>query len=426
MTEPLIKVSRSRTSRCLRYAEWSVMTSTDSSSARSQEMYSSEGRRHSGLSALILAATSQLGHYFDPNDDSHPSSNESPELQPTAISGLSGYSEAFEACYNEPKRFPELLMSLASDRRNVDVITFLPDGKFFAIRTHDFSESIMHHHFAISTFEEFLELSSDWGFRRFSELDCDIQVFRHPLFRLGDWDKCSQITLGESPTDARVSALTDRVRLELAAEQLSSGISVSKRRLSPDSFARMSGESLNTSQRFKMNEDEAEYIKAVKLDSECDDSLSVSHTTPDETHPDCAKSFSSSSRHDELRSIALAITTNELRLTNSGSDCTSGPSSSPSQQHRSLLVDSAVESATHTIVTDAIESLLRDKQHTQNTYLKHEEELSRSSLPGVVPLSKQLFSPAPAVPTDNAYSTIMLSLATSTVTDRGASNPPAS
>lgn len=57
------------------------------------------------------------------------------------------------------------------------------------------------------------------------------------------------------------------------------------------------------------------------------------------------------------------------------------------------LVDGAVEKATHTIVTDAIETLLFDEGHTRETYRKHEKELSKSSLPGVIPISQQLFAP---------------------------------
>jgi hypothetical protein len=59
-------------------------------------------------------------------------------------------------------------------------------------------------------------------------------------------------------------------------------------------------------------------------------------------------------------------------------------------------VDGAVEAATHTIVTDAIESLLFDEEHTRETYRKHEKELSISTLPGVIPISKQLFASEPA------------------------------
>lgn len=126
---------------------------------------------------------------------------------------------------------------------------------------------------------------------------------------------------------------------------------------------------------------------------------------------------------DELRSVALAFTAEKLNLRR-GSGCdgdggTSGASNTAGAQSTlapntsdwssssfsssasnrkglgaslsSALVDQAVQSATHTIVTDAIETLLHDEYHTKETYLKHSRELSRSSLPGVVPISKQLF-----------------------------------
>merc|ERR1711935_1130079 len=56
------------------------------------------------------------------------------------------------------------------------------------------------------------------------------------------------------------------------------------------------------------------------------------------------------------------------------------------------LVDGGVETATQNIATDATEALLFDETHTRETYHRHEKELSVSSLPGVVSISKQLFS----------------------------------
>jgi hypothetical protein len=56
------------------------------------------------------------------------------------------------------------------------------------------------------------------------------------------------------------------------------------------------------------------------------------------------------------------------------------------------LVQQAVENATRTIVTDAIESLLRDEHHTKEIFHRHERALSQSSIPGIVPISKQLFA----------------------------------
>ena len=100
-----------------------------------------------------------------------------------------------------------------------------------------------------------------------------------------------------------------------------------------------------------------------------------------------------SNRSDDFRSMALAITTEKLNL-----KCDSERKGD--EENSTPLIERALESTTHTIVTDAIESLLRDEGHTKETYLKHEKELSRSSLPGIVPLSKQLFSPKDEVTND--------------------------
>jgi hypothetical protein len=113
---------------------------------------------------------------------------------------------------------------------------------------------------------------------------------------------------------------------------------------------------------------------------------------------------------DDLRSIALSITTEKLRIRSCESPAADGPNPSRPRPPRTGssnpdfegtdLVDRAVESATHAVVTDAIETLLVDEDHTKQTYLKHEQALSVSTLRGVVPISKQLFSPeaAPLAP----------------------------
>jgi hypothetical protein len=130
-------------------------------------------------------------------------------------------------------------MTLAMDPGNIDVITFLPDGKFFVIRAKDFSEEIMIHYFAMTTFEDFLDLSHDWGFSRIlQDLDCTgIEVFRHPQFIKGEWEKCGNIKVGTSPTELRVAALPERARIEYtlsddSAASASASSSTTKRRLS--------------------------------------------------------------------------------------------------------------------------------------------------------------------------------------------------
>ena len=339
-----------------------------------------------GLSALIQAATSQLGQLAE----QAPEQRRDHQFHSLSSKFEDGASSDGGERLGAPARtppiipeadprkqsFPELLMTLAADPNNVDVIAFLPDGKFFAIRALDFSEDIMGTYFAVTNFGEFLELSHDWGFSRIlQDPSCsDIQVFRHPQFIRGEWEKCARIKFGESPTDLRVSALPGRARIEYTlSDDSTASSSNTKRRLSPGFLNRRGSESSVSSQRQRK------------------DSVSshISHTHNEGKTPESEAGDATScgnSRSDDVRSIALAMTTENLNLKTD--------SERKEEEHeRSPLIERAVESATHTIVTDAIESLLRDECHTKETYLKHEKELSRSSLPGVVPISKQLFSP---------------------------------
>lgn len=147
----------------------------------------------SGLSALLLAATSQLGHLaeagatenIDVSGLEHSrvqsedttmgaASSSSPDLSPRdhphseeTHQRMEQMHKLKQARQQKPKpqesettpkmvpepdprnqTFPVILMTLALDPSNADVITFLPDGKFFAIRTHKFAETLMRHYFS--------------------------------------------------------------------------------------------------------------------------------------------------------------------------------------------------------------------------------------------------------------------------------------
>lgn len=358
----------------------------------------------SGLSALIQAATSQLGqlaeqasdprhrnvdHQFyslsskvdDGANEDDGESSDREERQDTPAQTPTMISEP------DPRKqsFPELLMTLAMDPSNIDVITFLPDGKFFVVRAKDFSEEIMVHHFAMTTFEDFLDLTYDWGFSRIlQDLNCTgIEVFRHPQFIKGEWDKCGNIKVGASPTELRVSALPERARIEYtlsddSAASVSANSSNTKRRLSPGFNGGRESESSVTSQRHRTKDSHEQ---------------SPQHSRKRSESKSDSEAGDISNRSDDFRSIALAITTEKLNIKCDAERKGDDEKCSP-------LIERALESTTHTIVTDAIESLLRDEGHTKETYLKHEKELSRSSLPGIVPLSKQLFSPKDDVTND--------------------------
>jgi len=359
----------------------------------------------SGLSALIQAATSQLGHLVDndaadsdasalslqsPRGDGYASSNDgdmrssTPTQTPTMVP-------------EDGRRvtFPEKLMTLLLKPENRDIITFLPDGKYFAIRTKEFSNDLMKKNFNVETFEEFLELILAWGFTRISGTeasDLPIQIFRHPYFKRGVVVDRQRVRCGKADRERRLS-LPGRTKIEYTtSEESSSSI---KRRLSPSHVER----------------DPDDYQK-----TQCVEGAATGG------NPARRRSSTASMKNDsaprrqhqrrrssmETRSYALAVTTAQLNIHCSdeeedlGAELTPavaavrrasiGASNKPSPDQMPLI-DGAVEKATHTIVTDAIETLLFDETHTRQTYLKHEKELSKSHLPGVVALSKQLFSP---------------------------------
>ena len=406
---------------------------------------------HSGLSALIEAATTQLSQVDDGNNLAHGQTSTgttprytphgfhtnstatkkpynsvtspsllqtTPILRPEAT-GLTSLSAVASTTEARQQTFPEILMTVLEDSANANVATFLPDGQFFALRRKEFSEtSMMSTYFAAASFGEFLEKIHNWGFFRIidhrtaaaaaasagdtedpPDYSSGIEIFRHPMFAKGDWERCSRICFGESPTDVRLSALPDRARIEYTLSDEST-LNASKRRLSP-SHTRRASESSLSKQRLSSTDIHDVFDAAISKSESAettstDASAKNTACTPSHHRPDAATttennvssspSLSVSKMEEDLRSLALAITTEKLDLKTDVDD--DGDASTP-------LIQKAVENATCTIVTDAIETLLRDEDHTRETYLKHERELSKSSLPGIVPISKQLFAQEP-------------------------------
>jgi hypothetical protein len=360
-------------------------------------------RSHSGLSALIQAATSQLsnlaeGASSDASDylfhsrhrDGYASSNDTDLRSSTQTQTPTIVPEE----HGRKLSFPELLMTLLLDSQNSDILTFLPDGKFFAIRSKEFSQKLMIHHLHVSSFVDFLELIQGWGFTRINSSNntrySGIQVFRHPHFRKGYAGELCRIRFGQNPTDARVMAIPDRARIEYSFSD-DSGLSTSKRRLSPSHVCQVSAD---VSQRQRVVGDPS---SAEASDQE--PAMSPATVVTQSKSPDSAEMNAPSRRSSvDFRSHALAITTEKLNIQCSEDDVdnnnNNNNNTADDQKHAVPLIDGGVERATHTIVADAIETLLRDEGHTRETYLKHEKELSISSLPGVVPISKQLFSPS--------------------------------
>ena len=413
----------------------------------------------SGLSALIQAATSQLGLLAETaNAESDGSTLTSPTLEPGYASAASSDLDLRDATSPRlgPSRtpvivpeqdpdggklsFPEQLMTLLMDPANEDVVTFLPDGKYFAIRRKEFSDNLLYENFHITNWEEFLELMRGWSFARIncndsndddndhsnesstnassnSSVKAAIHVFRHPHFKKNHPVDMHKIRFGSKKHTARVMSLAPGASKTAGEATTSNGgddhqvpgqhgaiektisedYSVSsmssKRRLSPSHVGRDSEDV--TAKGLRVGADAYGILPAV----------SASHDACDPP-PQLRRSSI------ELRGVAQAIATSKLNLPNgevpeedenqdngSGSMHNTIRRNSRKAERRSStasLVDGAVEAATHTIVTDAIESLLFDEEHTRETYRKHEKELSISTLPGVIPISKQLFASDPA------------------------------
>jgi len=430
----------------------SVTNNSSSSSAASK-------MPHSGLSALILAATSQLGplaegatqcsddmssiaqisHAGDGYTSSHdgeqgmrpstPSSSQHQRSRTTSIG-----DEAEQEDDGRHHSFPEVLMTLLLDPNNGDIMTFLPDGKFFAMRSKEFAEQIMPQHFKVASFEEFLELVHDWGFTRIDDGSNDenttvcsgIQVFRHPQFQRHSRSYMS-MKYGQSPTEVRMAVIPPQARIELSLSEdsmVSSSLhqqqqqnsaegstgSNPKRRLSPSHLRRHS-ETSTTSQKqrtigFELPDMPSQQGGSLMMANPSVAAAASAIMGRRGSMDSSGERLSMSRRASmESRSIALAITTEKLNL--ESTDTVSRRQSLQQQQqqqqpatnalHLKPLVDDGVERATRNIVGDAIESLLWDENHTRETFLKHEKALSTSTLPGVVPISKQLFSVAAAV-----------------------------
>ena len=415
---------------------------------------------HSGLSALILAASSLLRDTGNESTDIDQTLNRNsdnstsgdlatsaygegdlgipdPGRTPRIVSEIDEHDRERRNRIRQVSSFPETLMTLLLDERNNDTLTFLPDGKFFAVRAKEFSQELMRHHFSVSTFDEFLELIDGWGFSRinhrptFDDIDINahstmnihsnsgIYVFRHPRFEKGHppRDLAKQLTFTHpvrSEQVARVSsghpdrAPPDSVIASCySSDGDTSAGSSTKRRLSPGHLKDCE-ESFGTQKRLSLTsvgsvtpppnlDGPSDQGSTAILQSKSQDSADTA------TVPSVARRSSTASRRasNEVRSLALAITTSRLNLSGDDEDDpmtnpqagTTLEVASSSSAAVKPLIDGAVERATHTIVTDAIETLLRDEGHTRQTYLKHEKELSQSALPGVIPISKQLFSP---------------------------------
>jgi hypothetical protein len=317
---------------------------------------------HTGLSALLNAVTLHISksdeeqnHNDEPDRPyTKENDNDSDDCQLKKAPSSTTPVMVPEPHESQKDSFPGRLMTLLLDPDNGDIVTFLPDGKYFALRRDTFATKVMKEKLKFEEYGSFLDELSEWGFCPVETKRPGIEVYRHRLFRKGDWKRCEEMKQGDSSTESKELyplATTPASRTSSISEddypctdRSNEGV---KRRLSPTSAAKTNNSSSSK----------------LRLHSSDEESAASNNARP----------------REERRMLALSITTDKLNIREK--DTTELP-----------LEQQAVTGATHTIVTDAIEALLRDEDHTRKTFEKHADELSKSSLPGLVPISKQLFS----------------------------------
>lgn len=327
---------------------------------------------HTGLSALLSAVTIQLNESYEQKTSSKvpqsssaarvvSSDGDSLQKRVTYASdgGVTDTAKSTPTMVTEVAKqmpLPESLMTLLMDENNADILTFLPDGKFFAIRTHEFSTSLLKQYFSVETFESFRKELEESGFAIIETDQPGIEVFRHRLFNKGDWKGC-ELLLGELEQRNKESLSPNK---SVPANGSLNDHSLNrpetfKRRLSPAHAQRVNSESQSFSQKAKVqNEASSNPVRMLRNVSD-----------------------------EDYHSAARTITVEKIIC--------NGQGHSPTAKQPVPLEQQAVVGTTLTIVTEAIESLLRDEDHTKETFNKHERALSQSSLPGLVPISKQLF-----------------------------------
>jgi HSF-type DNA-binding len=313
---------------------------------------------HAGLSALLSAVTLQLS---ESNEDEHEKTsslkenlNISPTLDQVEDSTDQQHSTNTPTIVSErpssttvtplPRTFPQQLMTLLMDSDKSNMITWLPDGKYFALRNNELSMPVLKERFGLDSIESFLTELASWGFALIETRRAGIAVFRNKLFREGDWERCDSMH-----------------RCDPAAKDENdpdNGIP-GKRTLSPG--------------HRQMSEDSDESSRKIRLQDSSGSDLGDDYEV---IRRRCTLS-------DEHRSLASSITTEKLQIRQTAET---------EEEETAPLMQQAMAGATHTIVTDAIETLLHDREHTQKCFAIHAEELSKSTIPGLVPISKQLFS----------------------------------
>ncbi|KAL3770807.1 hypothetical protein ACHAWU_006366 [Discostella pseudostelligera] len=146
------------------------------------------------------------------------SSQRAPQYQPQHQEESSGVGVVAKK-KNQPS-FPVILMAIMSGSQNREYITFLSDEqRFIIIDSVALETKVLPIHFeaSVPSYEQFLQLLHLWGFEVLKDPNYPfVNVFRHPMFRKGDWEGCLQIQLPD-----REQASTGRYQADATSRRKS-------------------------------------------------------------------------------------------------------------------------------------------------------------------------------------------------------------
>ncbi len=123
-------------------------------------------------------------------------------------------------------RFPVILMAIMTAPQNEKFISFLSDQQsFIIINPEALSTQVLPVHFenSVPSYEQFVDILATWGFRveRSDPQFPNVAVYRHRLFRRGDWESCLKM---EKPSAREISA--NRLQYRDAFQALAENVAV--------------------------------------------------------------------------------------------------------------------------------------------------------------------------------------------------------
>ncbi|KAL7532050.1 hypothetical protein ACHAXR_004398 [Thalassiosira sp. AJA248-18] len=168
---------------------------TDADGAYAHEDLADHHRLTTGMPIKFKPKKSKRARTSKTNQDGQP------KLSLHSSSTSSNHRRAakmFKMKDNQPS-FPVVLMGIMSAPQNKEYISFLSDQQsFIIVHAEALAENILPMHFEanVPTLDQFLYLLETWGFETIMEPQYpQVKVFKHPMFRKGDWEACLEMKL---------------------------------------------------------------------------------------------------------------------------------------------------------------------------------------------------------------------------------------